>query len=118
MNLIFFSIFLFCSVLGLIYFLNLIQYVLFYNSKDFKNCYNFKIIGLKGNLKDIEFLIRKQMFENKNLKNKTDLIFLDLGLEPETKKILLKLCQAHNFKVCEKKDVYALLKDKIKKYKF
>lgn len=118
MNLVFFSILLFFSALSLIYFFNLIQHVLFYKAKDFKNCYNLKIIALKGHLEDVEFLIRKQLFKNKNLKNKTDLIFLDLGLDPETKKIILKFCQAHNFKICEKKEVYDLLKYKIQNYKY
>ena len=118
MKLVFFSIFLFFSVLGLIYFFYLVQHVLFNKTSDFKNCYNLKIVGLKGNLKDIEFLIRKQIFKDKNSTNKTDLFFLDLGLNPETKKIVLKFCQAHNFKICEKKEVYDLLKQKIKKYEF
>lgn len=118
MNLIFFSIFLFCSVLGLIYFFNLIQQILFCKKEIFKNCFNLKIIGLKGHLKDIEFLLRNQIFKEKNLKNKTNLIFLDLGLDQETKKIVLNFCKTYNFKICEKKQVYALLKNKIKKYKF
>ena len=118
MSIIFFSTFLFCSIFGLIYFFNLVQNLLFQNSKDFKNNYNLEIISLKGHLEDVEFLIRKQMFKNKNLKNKPDLIFLDLGLDSETKKILLKFCQAHNFKLCEKNEVYDLLKNKIKKYKY
>lgn len=115
MNLVIFSIFLFCSVLGLIYFFNLIQHIMFYDSKKFKNQHSFKIIVLKGEIKDIEFLIRKQLFKNKFLKDETDLIFLDAGLDKKTKEILLKLCQTYNFKVCEKKNVYTILQSEIKK---
>ena len=116
MNITFFIIIVFLSSLGLLYFFNLTQNILFYDSEDFKKYCSFKIVPLSENIENIEYLIRKHQLKNKNKKNleQTELIFLDIAANEETKKKKKKMKERYNFKICTKEEIYTTMKNKLK----
>ena len=114
MKLAFFMIFAFSCSLGLLYFFGLLKYIVL-NGRE--NSYKFCeiiIIPISGHLENIEFLVRKNLNDEQFLKNK-DIIFLDRGLECETKTILNRLSKYHNFTICEKDEIYDVMQEKIGK---
>lgn len=120
MNTTFFIIIVFLSSLGLLYFFNLTQDIFFYDSEDFKEYYDFKIVPLYEHIENVEYLVRKHELRNKNKKDssKTELIFLDINANTETKTILKKMQERYNFKICTKKEIYAIIENKLKNLNF
>ena len=111
MNLVYFIIYLFLASFGVLYFLNFLQYIFLKDKKDVKRCYNVTIIPISGHVEDVEYLVRKNLAKNNtnNFFKQTDVIFVDYGVDEETKKILNRLWQAHNFTICEQDKIYDIL---------
>ena len=115
MNLFIFVIIIFFSSLGLLYFFNFLQYFMFNTKHSCTKSYGFILVPIAGHLEDVEFLIRKYLLKNKNIMQYEDVIFLDVGLDYETKKILNKIYKSYNFTLCENTEIYDILKNKIEK---
>ena len=115
MNLFFFIIFLFFSSVGVIYFFNIIQHIFLNDQKSSKNIHYFKIIKLAGHMENLEYIVRKHIFNNNhNCLKKCYIIFVNDGLDKETEKILLILRQTYNITVCLKEEVHKTISEKIK----
>ncbi len=115
MNLVIFVIIVFLSSLGLLYFFNFLQHFILNTKTIHYKSYGFVLIPISGHLEDVEFLIRKHLLKNKNINQYEDVIFLDVGLDGETKKILNKIYKSYNFTLCENNEVYDILRNKIEK---
>ena len=65
-------------------------------------------------MEDLEFIVRKQIFNNNSCLQKCCIIFVNYGLDKETEKVLLILRQTYNITVCLKDEVYETIFEKIK----
>ncbi len=119
MNLVYFIIYIFLASFGILYLLNFLQYIFLKDKKGVKRCYNVTIIPISGHVEDVEYLVRKNLAKNNtnNFFKQTDIIFVDYGVDEETKKILNRLWQAHNFTICEQDKIYDILHKKIEALK-
>ncbi len=117
MRLVFFIIFAFSCSLGLLYFFGLLKYIVFSGGKSPHKYCEIIIIPVSGHLEDVEFLVRKNlnMLKCEKFFQKQELIFLDGGLDYETRTILDRLCRAYNFTICEKGEIYDVMKKKLEK---
>ena len=115
MNLVYLVIYIFLASFGVLYLFNFLQYIFLKDKKDVKRCYNVTIIPISGHVEDVEYLVRKNLAKNNtnNFFKQTDVIFVDYGVDEETKKILNRLWQAHNFTICEQDKIYDILHKKI-----
>ena len=116
MQIIFLTLILFSVSIGIIYLFNFLQYCLL-SSKDYEQIYsNFVLIPISGHIDDIELLARKYSTKYKinGCFKGTKIVFIDSGLDEETKNICERFCDnKDNFTLCNKLEFYAMLKNEI-----
>lgn len=117
MRLAFFIIFSFICSLGLLYFFGLLKYIVFNYRNSSYEYGEIIVIPVSGHLEDVEFLVRKNlnMLKYEKFFRKKELIFLDRGLDYETRTVLDRLCRAYNFTICEKGEIYDVMQKKLEK---
>ena len=111
--LIFFSI----SV-GIIYFLNFLQYFLIFDRDYKKNIDSLVLILVSGHIEDIELLGRKYIAKYKVIGcfEKVRMVFLDVGLDEETRSLCERFCKSNDsFTLCDKKQFYEMLQSRTNK---
>lgn len=115
MRLALFIVFALSCSLGLLYFFGLLKCIIFSKKDKFCKYCEVNIISVSGHLENIEYLVRKSLntLKHENPSQKKELIFLDKGLDWETRVILNKLCQAHNFTICGKDEFYDIIREKL-----
>ncbi len=115
MSLFCFIIFIFFSSVGLIYFFTLLQYIFFSDVEKYDKVHCLNLIVVRGHMDDLEFLVRKHMFKHNDYFQKSEVIFVNAGLDEETEQVLKKLSQTYNFTICAKEQVYETILKKIEK---
>ena len=75
---------------------------------------SFVVIALSGEMKNIEFMIRKYMLKY-SLDNKTQVMFIDVGLDSQSRFICEKFCKNHSgVFFCRNSQVYSILESALK----
>lgn len=81
--------------------------------RDASSLSSYVVVALSGKIPDMEFVARKYMLKYR-LDSKTQVVFIDVGLDSKTKMICEKFCKDHSGVVfCRNKLLYKHLKESI-----